>query len=212
MKNLKQKLFAIIDTETLGGANDNFCHAYHLGAVCINRKGELIDNFNAIILENLLMDSAYYGQYKKEYYRQLCKDENVIIAYTEKEALDYFQDWLDTNEITTICAYNSGFDFVKTIVNQIINQYEFIDILYAFKDTIAQTKGYKKYCDDHEYLTARGTPRMTAEIAYRYVSGDDDFTEEHTALSDAEIESVILMAVWRTHRKFTRNQHLIRNR
>ena len=48
---------------------------------------------------------------------------------------------------------------------------------------------------------------MTAEICYRFISGDIEFVEEHTALADCEIEMQILRAVWATHRKFTRNVH-----
>ena len=48
---------------------------------------------------------------------------------------------------------------------------------------------------------------MTAEICYRFISGDLSFEEEHTALADCEIEAEILRAVWNTHRKFTRNIH-----
>ena len=48
---------------------------------------------------------------------------------------------------------------------------------------------------------------MTAEICYRFVSGDNSFIEEHTALADTEIEAEILRAVWATHKGFTRNAH-----
>ena len=48
---------------------------------------------------------------------------------------------------------------------------------------------------------------MTAEVCYRFLSGDVSFEEEHTALSDCEIEAEILRAVWATHRKFERNIH-----
>ena len=206
---MEQKFYAVIDTETIGEVQSNFCHAYHLGAVAIDRKGNILDNINIIILSNLLMDTAYYGKMKKEYYRNLVKDGDVIICYDENEALEVFQTWLDYNYITTICAYNSSFDFEKTLIKDIKNSYEFIDILKAFQETIAQTKGYDKFCKDNGYLTKYGKNRMTAEIAYRYISGDNSFIEEHTALSDAEIETLILLAVWDTHKRFTRNCHAI---
>ena len=48
---------------------------------------------------------------------------------------------------------------------------------------------------------------MTAEVCYRFLTGDTSFVEEHTALADCEIEMEILKAIWNTHRKFTRNTH-----
>ena len=88
-----------------------------------------------------------------------------------------------------------------------IKDKEFIDILFAFYDTIGQYEKYKKFCVENGYYTAKGNCQLTAEICYRFVSNDTSFIEEHTALADSEIEVEILRACWATHRKFTRNAH-----
>lgn len=201
-----EKRFAVIDTETLGGAAQKYCPCYHLGAVALTKK-EILDKINIVIIENLLLDSAFYGQFKKEYYRQLMKQENVIICYSEKEAKEIFSAWLLENSISCVCAYNSGFDFKKTFVKECVEGFPFIDIWFAFLDTIGKYRGYNNYCVENGYVTASNNLKMTAELAYRYISKDFDFVEEHTALSDSEIEAEILKAVWKTHRKFTRNIH-----
>lgn len=52
---------------------------------------------------------------------------------------------------------------------------------------------YKKTCADFPLLTNSGRYFSTsAETVFRYLDNDYDFNEEHTALSDAEIETKIL--------------------
>ena len=51
---------------------------------------------------------------------------------------------------------------------------------------------YKEFCDKNSYYTEAGNYSTTAEIMYRFITGDTTFEEQHTALSDAEIESAIL--------------------
>jgi hypothetical protein len=153
------------------------------------------------------MESAFYGKQKKEYYRNLLKDPSVVICYTEAEAKEIFTKWLTANNVSCVCAHNTSFDFCRTCVRECVEGMEFFDIMFAFYDTIAQTKRYRRFCADNGYYTASKNCRMTAEICYRFVSGDNEFIEEHTALADTTIEAEILRAVWATHKGFTRNAH-----
>lgn len=202
-----EKIFAVIDTETQGGVSASYCPAYHLGAIALSRK-EVKDTINIIILENLQIDTAFYGKHKKEFYRELLKNPDTIICYTEAEAKEIFSDWLMGNNVSCVCAYNTSFDFCRTLVKECIDGLEFFDIQFAFFDTIAQTKKYKTFCAENGYYTSpKKNCRMTAEICYRYLTGDNSFIEEHTALADCEIEAEILRACWNTHKGFTRNAH-----
>lgn len=203
-----KKNFAIGDTETLNGATNPYCFTYHVAFVAFTRKKEILDKINIVILENLQLDkSEFYGRFKKEYYRDLLKGEGVTICYTETEALEVLRAWFTKWNIKVIGAHNSGFDFTKTFLKYVVEDFDFIDTQFAFYDTIGHYTKFKKFCADNGYVTAKGNCRMTAEVCYRFISGDNDFVEEHTALSDSEIEVQILFAVWDTHRKFTRNEH-----
>lgn len=203
-----RKNFAIGDTETLNGAISPYCFTYHVAFVATNRRKKILDKINILILEYLQLDkSEFYGKYKKEYYRQLLKDENVIICYTEAEAMEVLKAWFKKWNISTICAHNSGFDFEKTFLKYLVGDFNFIDTQFAFFDTIGQYKKFRQFCAENGYVTKNKNCRMTAEICYRFITGDNEFVEEHTALSDSEIETQILFAVWDTHRKFTRNAH-----
>ena len=202
----QEKVFAVIDTETTGGVKDPYCPTYHLGATALTRR-EIKSTLNIIVLSNLDMESAFYGKQKKEYYRNLLKDPSVVICYTETEAKAIFTEWLTANNVSCVCAHNTSFDFCRTCVRECVEGMEFFDIMFAFYDTIAQTKRYRQFCTDNGYYTASKNCRMTAEICYRFVSGDNEFVEEHTALADTTIEAEILRAVWATHKGFTRNAH-----
>jgi hypothetical protein len=57
----------------------------------------------------------------------------------------------------------------------------------VFKDD----ENYRPWCEERGYITANNQPRMTAEVVYRYITGDEDFTESHTGLEDVKIETEI---------------------
>lgn len=202
-----EKIFAVIDTETVGEMDEDYLGAFDVGATVINRKGELLDSINILILTNLDIENAFYGKRKIEIYRKLIRNENIVIAYNETEALEILDEFFEINNVTTICAYNSSFDFTRTFLKYRVDEFEFIDIWKAFLETVATKKKYEKFCIENDYLTKNGKPRATAEIAYRFLTNDNDFIESHTALDDAIIETEILKAVWNTHKGFTRNRH-----
>ena len=45
---------------------------------------------------------------------------------------------------------------------------------------------------------------MTAEILYRFITGNADFVEKHTAFEDTMIEREIVLKAYRTHKKMER--------
>lgn len=201
-----EKTFAIIDTETLGGAAQVKCPTYHCAGIAFTKRAE-ISRINIVVIGNLLLDTAFYGKAKKDYYLDLLRDPATVLCYTEEEAKAIFSAWLNENNVGCACAHNSGFDFNKTFVADCIEGLEFIDTWQAFFETIGKYAKYNKFCCENGFVTKSGNIQMTAEVCYRFISGDVSFVEEHTALADCEIEMEILRAVWATHRKFTRNQH-----
>ena len=62
--------------------------------------------------------------------------------------------------------------------------------------------GTKENRDKHfrAHVTKSGRPQATAEILYRYISGDDDFIESHTGLEDVMIEKEIFVHCMRQHK------------
>ena len=50
---------------------------------------------------------------------------------------------------------------------------------------------YGEFCYNNNYLTKRMCKRYTAEIIFRFLTGDNDFEESHTGLEDVMIEKDI---------------------
>ena len=81
---------------------------------------------------------------------------------------------------------------------------EICDTLKMARDVIVPKPTYRRFCEDNGYLAKNGRPRATAEILYRYISGDNDFIESHTGLEDTLIEKDIMAYCYRQHKKMRR--------
>ena len=70
------------------------------------------------------------------------------------------------------------------------------------RDVFSKSPMYSDYCQKNGYLTAHKVPqnRLTAEILWRYLSGDENFIESHTGLEDVEIEAKIMAHCLKTRR------------
>ena len=73
---------------------------------------------------------------------------------------------------------------------------DLLDLQMA-KNTIVKEEGYKNFCIEHGFVTKKGNLRYTAEIIYRFITGNTEFIEEHTGLADALIEKEIFYWVCR---------------
>ena len=74
--------------------------------------------------------------------------------------------------------------------------------------TITHQRGFERFCHEHELISRSGKSCATsAEAVYAYITKNPDYTEEHTALSDALIEMAIFVKCYSMHKKFTKNAH-----
>lgn len=105
-------------------------------------------------------------------------------------------------------AYNSGFDFCKTQCKELLDDFEFIDIYLMALQTITHLKKYADFCAEHNKVSRSGkTYSTTAETVYGFISQRADYTEEHTAVSDALIEKAIFDYCVKMHKRYTKNCH-----
>ena len=79
--------------------------------------------------------------------------------------------------------------------------YEIIDIWRVACENLLNTDKFKNYAFERGYLTKTNYPQTSAEIAFRYIFYQDGFIEEHTAYSDACIESAILAKIFQGKQK-----------
>ena len=109
------------------------------------------------------------------------------------------KDW----GISAIVAHNARFDYnalnnTKRYITTSRSRFffpfgaKFVDTLKLSRNVFANDDDYREFCVSNEYVTKRNENRYTAEVIYRFLTGDNDFEEEHTGLADCMIEKEIL--------------------
>lgn len=191
MKNV----YCLVDTET---ADMN--KVYDFGFILFDKKGNILFERNYINIDvfynDKLMTSAYYG-WKKPLYENI---SNLVYTDTKNMMFDFFKT-CEKYHVTHLLAYNLAFDIkalkytAKKFTNTDITFDNFIlvDIMRTTIETIINTDKYRTFCKKYNELTEKGNYKTSAETVYRYINSDNDFIEDHTALSDCYCEYVIFM-------------------
>lgn len=209
----RRNYIVVLDTET---ANDlEYPLTYDIGWAIVDKWGTVYRkrsfvNREIFFLEKDLMQSAYYAEKLPIYYKRIAKGETVVANWhTIKKIL--WQDMADF-ETHIVSAHNARFDYRSTTTTQrwltksayryfFPKDTEIWDTLKMARDVLGQMPTYKKWCEVNNYLCKNGSPRFTAEILYRFISGQEEFDEEHTGLADVLIEKEILAYCYRQHKK-----------
>ena len=208
----RKNYYLTIDTETTNGFDDPM--VYDIGGCIHDKKGNVMETFSFIIYETFcgmkdLMASAYYAEKIPMYQEQIDKGERKIVKFAT--AKRYIKALCDKYNVKAIIAHNMRFDYRSTTRTQRYltkSKYRFFlpygiplwDTLKMAQDTICKQWTYKEWCYKNGYLTKNGRVRATAEILYKYVSGDIDFKESHTGLEDVLIEKEIFAKCMAQHK------------
>jgi hypothetical protein len=107
--------------------------------------------------------------------------------------------------VKAIMAHNMRFDYrsctrsqryITKSANRWFYPYgvQLWDTLRMARETFNKDEDYRNFCSENGYMMKNNSPRMTAEILYRYLSGNNDFEEQHTGLADVMIEKEIFKA------------------
>ena len=120
-----------------------------------------------------------------------------------------FHDWLDyqNKKLPWLAVGHrsenpNGFD--ETIFRFRGKEYPLFDLWGLSCRHILNCDEYKNMCLDNDWQTASGKYfKTSAETAFRFFSETLDFEEAHTAIDDAEIESILFAEICkRTKKKF----------
>lgn len=217
------KYILMIDTETANtstdsGVDPSSALVYDIGFAVADKRGKIYEKFSFIIYDTFflmqdVMQSAYYANKIPQYLDGIKSGKYKIANFLTVRKI--IAKVMRKYNIDTICAHNAYFDI--TALNASTRYLTKSAIRYFFPhgtivwdtmkmagSTICKQKAYRYFCDNNAYLTARGQVRKTAEILYRYVSGDNSFVEEHTALADVYAECQILAKCFRQHKKMNK--------
>jgi hypothetical protein len=205
---MTKNIYCTLDTETFGGASKPK-GIYHLAGLIHDRQGNILATFNYLIMEhyNEIQTDSYA---KKNFYRYQNYVANGITTAipTEQDAINNVKALYNYYSVKYSMAFNTGFDFCKTKCKELLEISEFIDIWLMALETLAQQKKYQRFCLQNDCLSqSKKTCSTTAETFYRYLTGNTDFLEEHTAFEDSKIEMIIFLECLKKHTKFTKNCH-----
>ena len=208
----RRNYYIVFDTETANGLDDPI--VYDIGGAVVDKKGNVYETFSFVIFEVFcemkdLMKSAYYADKIPMYEKQIANGERKIVRYST--AKKYINELAKKYNIKAMVAHNARFDYRSTTKTQryltkskyrwfIPYGVELWDTMKMANDTICKQTHYKEFCYNNGYLTKNGRVRKTAEILYRYISGEHDFIEEHTGLADVMIEKEIFAHCIRQHK------------
>ena len=155
------------------------------------------------------MKSAYYAEKIPQYLAQIKNGERKVVSlFTAKKI---FAEVCKQYNVKAVIAHNARFDYRATSKTQRYltkSKYRFFlpygieiwDTMKMANDTICKQVHYKEWCYNNGYLTKNGRVRKTAEILYRYITGNNDFIESHTGLEDVLIEKEIFVHCLRQHK------------
>lgn len=186
------------ETSTLAGGVYDIAFAVH------TRKGKIVETYSAIVREIATnpkeMMGAYYARKMFSHYLPLVADQKIPLV--EWSAIvERIREAVIRHDVKTVAAYNLAFDrrAMRNTHHQLGNKGAILpypirqlDIWeFACRARLVLQK-YKRLAVAQGWVSEAGNIRTTAECAYRFVSGNLEFVESHTALEDVQIETEIL--------------------
>lgn len=208
--------FAVIDTET---TNSIECPLmYDFGFAIVDSRGKVYETGSFAVAdvfcgEKELMKSAYYADKLPQYEAEIESGERKLASLATVKKV--FADSCKKYNVKAIMAHNARFDYRSTAntqryITKSANRF-FLpygipvwDTLEMAKSVVKDKPTYRAYCERNGFITKNGQPKLTAEILYRFISGDDEFVEHHKGLDDVLIEKDIFVYCKRQHKKMKR--------
>lgn len=194
-----------IDTETarLNGGVYDFAFIVH------TREGRMVESFAAVVLEtatnpNDMMGAYYARKMFSHYLPMLARQQIPLMPWAD--IVSAIRSAVERHDVRTLAAYNLAFDrrvmrathmalgYKGAIMPRPVRQLDIWE--FACRSRLVLKK-YKNLARAQGWVSEAGNIKTTAECAYRFVSGNLDFAESHTALEDARIETEILADCFR---------------
>ena len=194
--------YIMLDTETTNSLDDPIC--YDVGFAVVDKEGTIYETHSFVVAEVFLneelMASAYFIEKVPQYWEDIKKGTRKLAKFnTIRKVLAETMKKYNTN---IVIAHNARFDYRSTAKTQRYltkSKYRYFlpygtevwDTLKMAREVLKNDVDYDNFCYNNNYVTKRGCKRFTAEILYRFFTGDNDFVESHTGLEDVTIEKVI---------------------
>ena len=204
---MNKHYYLIVDTETT-----KFQTVADFGAVVVDRKGAIIEQFGALVLGHFgqmplfsdpTADADAFWSEQSANRRLKNYDEMLETGERSISSPALINQWLagiNARYAPILTAYNIAFDFGKcrnTRINLGIFNSRFC-LMRTAKRKIGVLADYQAFCFDNKLLTKKlRKPQMTADAMAKYIC-PEIADEPHTALEDArDYEALILAYILR---------------
>lgn len=202
-------IICVLDTETIGKVNQDLLNLGYKIVDIDMQDGQVKTLCQRDYIVGKLFNNTVYmlnddfvGYEKYAKYVNAIK-EKTCIKRSLKQMLTTFKSDLQKYNVVFSYAYNNAFDLdkIKKACDNVgiecpINEKNCFDIWAYALDFICRTDDYKNWALDNNQLTASEVYiSTTVESVTRYLNGNIDFVEDHTALSDTQHETKILQEV-----------------
>lgn len=221
-KRIKYRI--VLDTETAPmsreekGVDPYQMWTYDCGWAVVDKHGKIyctrsFINADIFLDEKEAMTSAYYAKKIPAYWDDIKAGRRILTSWANiRKAL--FADIAAYN-VTEIYAHNARFDLgtVNTTQRWLTKSrsrffYPYgvtvCDTLKMARDVLGKMPTYRRFCEENGYICKNKQLRYTAEVIYRFITKDNAFNENHTALEDVVIEAQILAYCYKQHKKMRR--------
>lgn len=210
----RKKYIMVLDVETAGGLGNPLI--YDIGFAITDKKGNIYAERSYIISEifddSNLMNTAYYAEKVPRYLVDLNAGTRIKTTFAEMR-IEMFRLVKEYN-VKVISAYNLAFDrraLAKTTeylygagIPFIMPEFENLEELCIWSlacEVLYTQPTFRRVAEQECWLTEKGNMQTSAEIGWRYITGDYDFEESHTGLEDVKIETKIMAKCFAQHKK-----------
>lgn len=214
---MKKKYFLVLDTETTNGLDQPL--PYDIGYAICDRHGSIELQRSYVIADIFLdykdlMQTAYYAEKIPEYWKDIKAGKRELKTFLNirKQIKEDMAEY----DVKEVGAYNMGFDRraldndTRYLTKSFLRWFfpygtEFFCIWHMACTSILNRSSYRKFAIENGLISEKGNIRTSAECAYRYITKDPDFIEEHKGLEDVLIEVAIMAYCYRQHKKMDKS-------
>lgn len=194
--------FLMIDTETTNNIDDPI--VYDIGFAVVDRTGKVYETHSYaiadVILDNEMMSTAYYAEKLPQYWEEIKNGKRLLRRFKTVKMI--LADVCKQYDIKVVVAHNARFDYRSLNLTQryiTSSKYRYFfpygikiwDTLKMSREVLKENEDYSQFCEDNGYITKNNQKRFTAEILYRFITGDNEFIEKHKGIDDVLIEKDI---------------------
>ena len=195
--------FIVLDTETTNSLDDPI--VYDVGFAVVDENGKIFEKHSYVVadvfLDCDLMSYAYFAEKIPQYWEDIKSGRRKLRRFSTI----YFilRDVCEQYGVKKIFAHNARFDYLSLTTTQRYltgSKYRFFlpwgvevcDTLKMSREVLKNNADYRSFCEKNGFVFGNNRLRFTAEVIYRFLTGNVDFEESHTGLEDVLIEKEIL--------------------